>query len=159
MFPELRHASPNFDAVPANECLGVICHHSVRSFEETIALMLRRESKVSYHVLIAVDGTRCTLVADEHIAWHAGASEFLGRKRCNEFTLGLAFAGDTYTAPLSDAQLASALDWLALRWDRYAWAVDRVVDHRQVSPGRKDDLNPTEWQRVLATIIARFGER
>ncbi len=153
-FPEIERPSPNFTASPAHEKRGVLFHHSVKTFEETIALMLRPESEVSYHALIAPDGTRCTLVRDENIAWHAGASVFRGRTRCNDFLLGLAFAGDTYAAPLTDAQLASAREWLCARWSRHGWSRDWMADHRQVSPGRKNDLNPTEWTRVAAMIAA-----
>jgi AmpD protein len=127
------------------------------SFDETIAFMLRPESQVSYHCLIAPDGTRCTLVADEHIAWHAGASTFLGRSRCNDFLLGLSFAGDTYRDPLTEPQIASALEWLGPRWAQRGWTPAQISDHRQVSPGRKDDLNPPEWARFHAAVVARFG--
>lgn len=156
-FVEQIRLSPNFDARPRHEQLGVLFHHSAESFEATIDLMLRPASKVSYHVLIGADGTRCTLVRDEHIAWHAGASQFLGRPRCNDFLLGAAFAGDTYAAPLTDAQIASALEWLAPRWAAHGWSIDRLTDHRQASPGRKDDLNPVEWDRLRAAVVARFG--
>ena len=148
--------SPNFSATPPHERLGVLVHHSILSFDATIARMLDPASEVSYHCLIAPDGARCTLVTDGHLAWHAGASSFLGRTRCNDFLLGLAFAADTYAAPLTDAQLASALEWLAPRWTACGWTLDRVTDHRQVSPGRKDDLNPVEWARLHAAIAARF---
>ena len=67
-FTELARLSPNFADAPANERLGVCFHHSVTPFEETIAHMLRPESQVSYHLLIAPDGTRARLVADEHLA-------------------------------------------------------------------------------------------
>ena len=156
LFPEITQLSPNHDALPAHERLGVLFHHSVMPFEDTIALMLRRESKVSYHCLIAPDGTRCTLVADEHIAWHAGASSFRGRSRCNDFLLGLAFAGDTYRTPLTDAQLASALEWLAPRCTAHAWTHLDMTDHRQVSPTRKDDLNPVEWSRLHIALQLHF---
>lgn len=156
-FPEQVRLSPNFDAAPRHEQLGVLFHHSVESFGDTIALMLRPETKVSYHVLIAPDGARCTLVADDHIAWHAGASEFLGRRRCNDFLLGAAFAGDTYRSPLTPEQIDSALEWLGPRWLAHGWSLERVTDHRQVSPGRKDDLNPAEWTRLHAAIAQRFG--
>lgn len=155
-FPELTRPSPNFSSSPVHERLGVCFHHSVESFDGTIALMTSGSSAVSYHVLIATDGTRCGLVADEHVAWHAGASVFAGRSRCNDFLLGVAFAGDTYTAPLTSDQIDSALEWLALRWLRYGWSIDRMTDHRQISPGRKDDLNPAEWSRVRAAIVRRF---
>lgn len=156
-YQELQRLSPNFTPSPRHEGLGVLFHHSVEPFEATIALMLRPESKVSYHVLIAPDGTRCTLVSDEHIAWHAGVSRFLDRTRCNDFLLGVAFAGDTYVAPLTDSQVASALEWLEARWMMRSWNLDRIADHRQVSPGRRNDLNPVEWERLRSAIADRFA--
>jgi AmpD protein len=156
-FPELTRLSPNRDLDPPHECLGVLFHHSVAPFAGALERMLDPASKVSYHALVDLDGTRCTLVPDGHIAWHAGASSFLGRTRCNDFLLGLAFAGDTHAAPLTEAQLASALEWLAARWIRYDWTPDRMTDHRQVSPGRKNDLAPAEWARLHAAITAKFS--
>lgn len=155
-YPEIIQFSPNFDATPTHERLGVLFHHSVDTFFPTIAKMLRPDSKVSYHVLIAADGARCRLVRDEHIAWHAGASQFLGRSRCNDFLLGVGLAGDTYAAPLTEAQIASVLEWLEPRWTEHRWTVERMIDHRQVSPGRKNDLNPVEWDRLKAAIAAKF---
>lgn len=157
-FNELRRPSPNFTASPPHERLGVCFHHSVMPFEETIAHMLLPENRVSYHVLIAPDGTRACPVADEHIAWHAGASVFHGRTRCNDFLLGVSFAGDTYATPLTDAQLASALDWLTPRWSLHGWTAAWMTDHRQIAPGRKDDLNPSEWTRLLAAIRRTFPQ-
>jgi len=156
MYSEITCLSPNFEAVPAHERLGVCFHHSALEFEATIARMLQLESQVSYHALIAPDGTRATLVADEHVAWHAGASAFLGRTRCNDFLLGVAFAGDTYATPLTSAQIDSALEWLAPRWALHGWTPARMTDHRQIAPGRKDDLNPTEWERLRAAIAGKF---
>jgi AmpD protein len=37
--------------------------------------------------------------------------------------------------------------------------MDRVTDHRQVAPGRKDDLNPVEWDRLHAAIRGKFARR
>ena len=157
-FPEIRRPSPNYDPATPHERLGVVFHHSVIPFDETIALMTDPARKVSYHCLIAPDGTRCTLVPDDQVAWHAGVSSFRGRPGCNAFLLGLSFAGDTYAAPLTEAQLASALEWLASRWTRHGWTLDWMTDHRQVAPGRKDDLNPVEWLRLLAAIKLNFGK-
>ncbi len=156
-FPEISRPSPNFSATPPHERLGVLCHHSVLPFEAAITRLCDPASQVSYHCLVAPDGTRCTLVADQHVAWHAGRSQFLGRDGCNAFLLGLSFAGDTYTDPLTDAQIASALEWLALRWQRYDWSLQRITDHRQAAPGRKNDLNPVEWTRLRAAVASRFS--
>jgi AmpD protein len=155
-YGEFERLSPNRGEA-AHERLGVLFHHSGMGFEETIDRMLNPESRVSYHCLIHGDGTRCTLVPDEMVAWHAGVSRFLGRDQCNEFLLGVSFAGDTYEAPLSAPQIDSALDWLGARWNALGWGIDRVTDHRQVAPDRKNDLNPVEWDRLLAAIRGKFA--
>ncbi|HXQ80283.1 MAG TPA: N-acetylmuramoyl-L-alanine amidase [Opitutaceae bacterium] len=155
-FLEFERLSPNRDRA-AHEGLGALFHHSELGFAETIARMLDPASRVSYHCLIDVDGTRCTLVPDGQVAWHAGASRFLGRDRCNDFLLGVSFAGDTYRAPLSGPQIASALEWLQARWARLGWGIDRIADHRLVSPGRKRDLNPAEWDRLIGAVAQHFG--
>jgi AmpD protein len=155
-YREFERLSPNRGPA-GHENLGVLFHHSVMGFRETIDRMLDPASRVSYHCLVDADGSRCTLVPDSGIAWHAGASRFLGRDRCNDFLLWVAFAGDTYAAPLSGPQVASALEWLQARWAPRGWGAERVTDHRQVSPGRKDDLNPAEWDRLFAAISRHFG--
>jgi AmpD protein len=157
-YREFERLSPNRDA-RAHERLGVLFHHSGLGFGETIVRMRDPLSKVSYHCLIDADGSRCTLVPDTEVAWHAGASRFLGRDRCNDFLLGVSFAGDTYLAPLSGDQIASALEWLAPRWEPLGWDIGRITDHRQASPGRKRDLNPAEWGRLAAAVSGRFGRR
>ncbi|MEI6862458.1 MAG: N-acetylmuramoyl-L-alanine amidase [Verrucomicrobiota bacterium] len=159
MFPEISRPSANFTATPAHEQLGVCFHHSTLEFEATIEHILHSDSQVSYHWLIAPDGTRCQFVADAHIAWHAGASTWLGRTRCNNFLLGVAFAGNTYATPLTAAQMASTLEWLAPRWMRQGWTTARMTDHRQIAPSRKDDLAPAEWSRLLAAIVEKFDIR
>lgn len=156
-FAEFDAPSPHFSPEPPHERFGVCFHHTVLSFAETIAHMQSPASRVSYHVVIAPDGSRARLVPEERIAWHAGVSVFQGRSGCNAFLLGVSFAGDTYAAPLTDAQLASALDWLEPRWSRLGWSLGRMTDHRQIAPGRKDDLAPAEWERLRTAIARRFG--
>ncbi len=157
-FPEIDAPSPNFSAEPPHERRGVCFHHTVMPFADTVAFMGRAESRVSYHVVIAADGSRARLVADTDVAWHAGVSGFQGRAGCNAFLLGVAFVGDTRVAPLAEAQIASVLEWLAARWAARGWSLDWMTDHRQIAPGRKDDLAPAEWVRLREAIAARFGE-
>ena len=157
-FAEFDAPSPHFSADPPHERRGVCFHHTVMPFAETIAYMQSAASRVSYHLIISPDGARARLVPEERVAWHAGVSAFRGREHCNAFLLGLAFAGDTHAAPLTDAQLASSLEWLDARWARLGWSLAWMTDHRQIAPGRKDDLAPAEWARLLAALAARFGE-
>jgi hypothetical protein len=39
----------------------------------------------------------------------------------------------------------------------YRLTLDDVTDHRTVSPGRKDDLNPTELARFKKYLAARLA--
>lgn len=158
-FAAIERWSPNYAVSPEHEQLGVCFHHSVSDFDATIELMLRPESQVSYHCLIAPDGTRCTLVRDEHIAWHAGASTFHGRSRCNDFLLGVAFAGDTTVAPLTHPQVASAIEWLEPRWHARGWTLADITDHRHISPGRKADLDPAAWAFLMASLGSHFAPK
>jgi len=157
VFPHTRRPSPNAAFSTPHERSGVCFHHTVLSFSETVEWMLTPASEVSYHLVIDADGTRCTLVDDVGIAWHAGTSNFQGRSRCNDFLLGCAFAGDTYLTPLTEAQMKSALEWLDERWSRHGWSLARMIDHRQISPERKNDLNPIEWERWRERMVRRFG--
>ncbi len=156
-FAEFHAPSGHFSKHPAHECRGVCFHHTVKTFGETLAYMQTPASKVSYHVVIAADGTRACLVPDERPAWHAGVSVFQGYTNPNDILLGAAFAGDTHRAPLTGPQIASALDWLAPRWRRHGWTPDCMTDHRQIAPGRKDDLAPAEWERLIAAITRHFA--
>ena len=155
-YPAIERLSPNRSATPPHEQRGVVFHHSDAGYDETISRVLRPGSKLSYHCLIAADGTQCTLVPDAQIAWHAGVSQFRGRGSCDNFMLGVAFAGDSRPVPLTSHQMASALEWLARRWTARGWTVDSVTDHRQVAAGSGNDLAPAEWARLHAAVAARF---
>jgi N-acetyl-anhydromuramoyl-L-alanine amidase len=156
-YPEYDAASPHFSPTPSHERRGVCFHHTVLDFPATIAHLQAPESRVSYHVVIGADGARARLVAEEHIAWHAGVSSFQGREGCNAFLLGLAFAGDTYASPLTEAQIESALEWLSARWAKLGWSLEWMTDHRQIAPGRKDDLAASEWTKLRIRISAEFA--
>lgn len=153
-FHETHRPSPNHHPTARHERLGVCFHHTVLNREETIARLCDPERRVSYHVLIDEDGQRVRLVADAKVAWHAGVSVWHGRENCNDYLLGVAFVGDTYRTPLTDAQLDSALTWVTARWHRYRWGLAMMTDHRQIAPGRKDDLNPVEWARCAQCLRA-----
>ena len=45
-----------------------------------------------------------------------------------------------------------------MRWKKYGWTVGQMVDHRQVAPGRKQDLYPVEWDRLQSAIRQQMGE-
>lgn len=106
--------------------------------------------RVSSHFLVRRRGELVQFVPIERRAWHAGASIFQGRERCNDFSVGVELEG-TGEAPYTDAQyrvlarLARLLSQrLPLRW---------VAGHEDVAPGRKTDPGPSfDWPRALAAL-------
>ena len=132
---------------------GIILHHtgdySRHSIESTFT---NPESKASAHVVIWKDGSRTIFVEDDLKAWHAGVSEFMGMKNCNNFILGVEFHGDTNNEPLTFNQIDSFIEWSAPRIVKFRIHKEWITDHRTVAPGRKVDLNPKELERVLTAI-------
>jgi N-acetyl-anhydromuramoyl-L-alanine amidase len=59
--------------------------------------------KVSSHFLIRRDGEVVQFVPPARRAWHAGASSWRGRSRCNDFSVGIELEG-TDDTPFEDAQ-------------------------------------------------------
>ena len=53
--------------------------------------------------------------------------------------------------------MASMADYLLPIMARYGLTMADVTDHRTVSPGRKDDLNPKELARFKAYLAQRLA--
>ena len=114
-------------------------------------------SKVSYHVIVAKDGRRTVLADPDERTWHAGVSTFRGRKDLNSYAVGAAFEGDTNKRELGEAEMASMAEYLVPLMKKYSLTLADVTDHRTVSPGRKDDLNPKEFARFKAHLAQRLA--
>ena len=106
--------------------------------------------KVSSHFLIRRDGELVQFVPVGRRAWHAGASSWRGRARCNDFSVGIELEG-TDDGPFTDAQyarLAALLDAL-----RRALPLTDLAGHSDIAPGRKTDPGPGfDWPRLLARL-------
>ena len=107
---------------------------------------------VSYHAIVAKDGRRTVLADPDERTWHAGVSIFRGRKDLNSWSVGAAFEGDTNKRELGEAEMASMAEYLVPLMKRYGLALDDVTDHRTVSPGRKNDLAPSELARFKSYL-------
>ncbi|MGF7191192.1 AmpD protein [Robbsia andropogonis] len=95
--------------------------------------------RVSAHFLIARDGAITQFVSTHERAWHAGASAFAGRARCNDFAIGVELEGSD-TTPFEPAQYAA----LATLTDaiRARHPIEAIVGHEHIAPGRKTDPGP-----------------
>ena len=104
--------------------------------------------KVSAHFLIRRDGELVQFVPVARRAWHAGASSWRGRQRCNDFSVGIELEG-TEDTPFESAQydaLVRLLTDLRLR---------DIAAHSDVAPGRKTDPGVHfDWLRVLRAVAA-----
>ncbi|HEY6967196.1 MAG TPA: 1,6-anhydro-N-acetylmuramyl-L-alanine amidase AmpD [Burkholderiales bacterium] len=106
--------------------------------------------RVSSHFLIYRDGELLQFVPLEARAWHAGASRWRGRERCNDFSVGIELEG-VDDAGFEDAQYA-CLQAL-LRKIQRRLPLREVAAHSDVAPGRKSDPGTHfDWARLLAGL-------
>jgi AmpD protein len=85
-------------------------------------------------------------------AWHAGASSWKGRSRCNDFSVGIELEG-TDDTPFTDAQYESIAQLTRALLERYG-PLD-LAGHSDIAPGRKTDPGPHfDWQRYRASVGA-----
>lgn len=100
--------------------------------------------RVSAHFFIRRDGTLTQFVSCRDRAWHAGASSFEGRDRCNDFSLGVELEGTDFAG--YERPQYSTLSKLtrALRADLPLRAVRGHVD---IARDRKTDPGPFfDWR-------------
>jgi len=152
-FPEVFKATPNVSSSTIQP-EGVVLHHSYGSYIGGVEWILNADSNVSYHALIDMDGSRTVFANDTQRAWHAGVSSFNGKKGCNNFMLGLAFSGDTYTRVLTPAEIDSAVEFLLPRFKRWGWPKDlsTITTHRDVSPNRKVDVDIRAEEVIMKAL-------
>jgi AmpD protein len=111
--------------------------------------------RVSSHFLIRRDGELIQFVPCTKRAWHAGQSEWRGRGRCNDFSIGVELEG-TDERPFEDSQYIVLAD-LTRALERAHPIRDRV-GHADIAspPGRKTDPGPHfDWARFRRLLDER----
>ena len=104
--------------------------------------------KVSAHFLVRRDGELVQFVPVARRAWHAGASSWRGRSRCNDFSVGIELEG-TEDSPFEDAQYRTLVDLLK------GLGLREIAAHSDVAPGRKTDPGAHfDWPRVLTALAS-----
>ncbi|HCU85181.1 1,6-anhydro-N-acetylmuramyl-L-alanine amidase AmpD [Methylophilus sp. UBA6697] len=102
--------------------------------------------KVSSHFLIRRTGELLQFVSCNQRAWHAGLSQWQGRERCNDFSIGIELEG-------SDIEVFEDVQYITLQALinalRQRYAIRHIVGHSDIAPGRKTDPGPFfDWQRI-----------
>lgn len=108
---------------------------------------------VSSHLLITREGELIQFVSFHKRAWHAGISNFEGREKCNDYSIGIELEGaDTiaYTDKQYDA-LTNVTQALIKAYP--AIKKQRITGHSDIAPGRKTDPGVSfDWPRYLKEI-------
>jgi N-acetyl-anhydromuramoyl-L-alanine amidase len=106
--------------------------------------------RVSSHFLIRRDGELLQFVPVERRAWHAGASSWRGRERCNDFSIGIELEGSD-DSPFEAAQYRRLAE--LIRELRKILPLRDIAAHSDVAPGRKTDPGARfDWPRLLAAL-------
>lgn len=106
--------------------------------------------KVSAHFFIRRDGAIIQFVPCMKRAWHAGVSQWQGRERCNDFSIGIELEGSD-TTPFTDAQYTALAALTQCLCDRYL--IKDIAGHSDIAPGRKTDPGPCfDWRRYTADV-------
>jgi AmpD protein len=112
-----------------------------------------RALKVSSHFFIRRDGALIQFVPCTRRAWHAGPSNWCGRERCNDFSLGVELEGVDDEAYAEQqyrrlAELAAVL--------RRQYPIADIVGHSDIAPGRKTDPGPAfDWAHLRVLLAGR----
>ncbi len=109
--------------------------------------------KVSAHFLVRRGGELVQFVPIERRAWHAGASSWRSRSRCNDFSVGVELEG-TEDEAFEDAQYETLRALVGEL--RALLPLREIASHSDVAPGRKTDPGARfDWPRLLASLAKR----
>ncbi|QXL83373.1 1,6-anhydro-N-acetylmuramyl-L-alanine amidase AmpD [Comamonas sp. NLF-1-9] len=157
--------SPNFDARPQGACIDLIVLHSISlppgayGSGAVSALFMNqldwdahpwyaqiRGLRVSSHFFITRKGVLWQFVDADQRAWHAGASHWRLRARCNDDAIGIELEGleGERFEPAQYATLLRLCDALRARYP-----VRHIAGHEHIAPGRKNDPGPgLDWELI-----------
>ena len=157
-------ASPNFDARPSTEISLIVVHnislppsqYGGNGITELFTNQLNPDEhpyyaeiytrQVSSHFLIRRDGTLLQFVSCLNRAWHAGLSNWQGRERCNDFSVGIELEGCDFEA-FESAQYQTLKNLISSITNTYP--IQAIVGHSDIAPGRKTDPGPYfDWSEI-----------
>jgi AmpD protein len=160
-----RVASPNYDARPARTNIELLVIHGISlppneyggdAIERFFTNVLDHAEhpyfeqlkgvRVSSHFLVRRNGQIIQFVPCSKRAWHAGASTWQKRTRCNDFSIGVELEG-------SDFEPYEELQYVALarltRYLRRAYPIRDIAGHSDIAPERKTDPGPFfDWEKI-----------
>lgn len=101
-------------------------------------------AKVSAHIVVERDGSVTQMVPFDRTAWHAGTSEWRGRKGCNAFSIGIEIV-----SPGKLVKRGST----AVAWFGQSWPLDECVSMKTAGHGDGFWLPYTQAQVETVQMI------
>ncbi|WP_462157364.1 1,6-anhydro-N-acetylmuramyl-L-alanine amidase AmpD [Pseudoalteromonas sp. GB56] len=116
--------------------------------------------RVSAHCLIDRQGKVRQYVPFDKRAWHAGVSNFMGRERCNDFSIGIELEG-TDKSDYTDKQYRALAHLTQALIKKYPQInQQRIVGHSDIAPGRKTDPGEGfDWGRFFDLTFTKNCDR
>ncbi len=165
-------SSPNFDERPHKEDISLIVIHCISLppgqfgydyIDQLFCNQLNPNQhpyfkeiehlKVSSHLLIKRSGEVTQYVAFNQRAWHAGVSEYKGRGKCNDYSIGIELEGtetSEYTATQYE-KLSSVIKVLIKVYP--GLTIKDIVGHSDIAPGRKTDPGiGFKWEKLSSSL-------
>jgi N-acetyl-anhydromuramoyl-L-alanine amidase len=158
-------ASPNVDARPSPVDISLIVIHNIslppsqyggNGVIELFTNQLNPDEhpyyaeiahlKVSSHFFIRRDGELIQFASCNDRAWHAGASNWQGRERCNDFSIGIELEGSDFEVfePMQYETLETLISSIKARYP-----IQAITGHSDIAPGRKTDPGSFfDWARI-----------
>ena len=154
--------SPNFLILKKREITCVVLHATATSAAKSpLEWLTNPDSKVSAHYLIGPDGKVWQLVDELNVAWHAGESEWGGRKHVNQFSIGIELVNaNDGKQVFPKEQLSACASLVAAICQDYGIKLKDVIGHKDIATGRKTDPAGFDFDDFRLTVadIKRKGE-
>lgn len=161
----------------------IVLHYTASGGEDgsgDASYLSRASSRASAHVITGRNASIDQIVPFNRKAWHAGKSEYNGRRGVNDFSIGIEIdnwgwldhAGKSHTGTqvpeefIFEGERSGHKYWEAYREDQLAaveeviaaickeYDITDIVGHEDVSPGRKQDPGP-----ALDSFMASMKEK
>lgn len=166
-----QHVSPHFSKRPCNTPISLLIVHNIslppgkfgnRHITDFFMGNLNvaadpffaeiADLRVSAHCLIKRDGHVIQYVSFDDAAWHAGVSNYQGKERCNDFSIGIELEG-TDDLAYTDAQYQQLTALTHCLINTYPEIADNITGHCHIAPERKTDPGPAfEWPYYYALL-------
>jgi N-acetylmuramoyl-L-alanine amidase len=156
--------SPNADDRPVGCAIDTLILHYTGMPTGAAALdrLCDPGAKVSAHYLIDEDGSVVQLVAEERRAWHAGVSNWQGRARVNDCSIGIELVNPGHEwgyRPFTEAQYVATIALCRTILARWPIPPHRVLAHSDVAPARKQDPGELfDWARLADAGIGLWPQ-